>query len=198
MDGRSLWCLGRWTVVLLTLSLTASVGLAAAEHSEGADAAIAAPESLEERQAQPGDLESRTVGAGDPDESTVEAGTIEGREARAEDPEASVAEAGRLEGRIAESESLSNLPPAAPDTGATSLEIPGQDDWRDTTDPEVVVARKRLVRAQARARAARDTYAEMLQRNYPRGEARLRIVHERDAAIAAFEQARRALEDAQN
>ena len=198
MDGRSLLRLLRRAVVLLALSVTGSVGLATADHSEGADAAMATAESLDGRQARSGDPESRKVGARDPDEITVEAGSIDGREARAKDPDANVVEAGRIDGLIEEGESLSELPPAAPDTSLPSLEIPGKAQWGDTTDPAVLVARKRLVRAQARARAAVDAYGEMLQRNYPRGEARLRIVHERDAAVEAFEQARRALEDEQN
>ena len=72
-------------------------------------------------------------------------------------------------------------------------EDPGQARWETTTDPEVEIARDKLVRAERRATAADRAYGEMRQNNYPRGDARVRIVNERDEAMQALEEAKCAL-----
>ncbi len=98
-----------------------------------------------------------------------------------------------IDDHMAESEDLTDLPEARPDSDDDPIDLPGQSRWQPTTDPEVVIARNNLLRTEQRAATAKAAYGDMLKRNYPRGEARVRIVNERDAAIKALDEAKRAL-----
>ncbi len=111
------------------------------------------------------------------------AGQLDDHEAEAEDPD----------DRTVGSEDLTDLPAARPDSDDDSIETPGRTRWETTTDPEVVIARDNLARAERRAAAAEKAYGEMRQNNYPRGDARVRIVNERDEARRGLEEAQRAL-----
>lgn len=111
------------------------------------------------------------------------AGQLDDHVAEAEDPD----------DRTVGSEDLTDLPAARPDSEDDSIEAPGQTRWATTTDPEVVIARDAVVRAERRAAAAENAYGEMRQNDYPRGDARVRIVKERDEARRGLEEARRAL-----
>ncbi len=123
------------------------------------------------------------------DEGAVEtrADQLDDHEAGSENPD----------DRTVGSEDLNDLPAARPDSGEESIEAPGQARWEATTDPEVVIARDKLVRAERRATAADKAYGEMRQNNYPRGDARVRIVKERDEAMQGLEEAKRALATAE-
>ena len=127
--------LPRRNTVLLALSAALLAGVVLAGIAQADEAAIATSESMDAREAQSGDMESRMAEAEDPDTMTVEAGSLEGREAQAGDPDEDVADAGQLESHTVTSENLSSLSPAAPDQGIESLEIPGQADWDDARDP---------------------------------------------------------------
>ena len=104
-----------------------------------------------------------------------------------------VTDAGDMEHQETTSQNLTDLAESRPDSGFESIEIPGQSEWQPTTDPDVLRARKELVRAQKRAQTARTISGDMQERNYPSGEARIRIVNERDASMKALEEAKRAL-----
>ena len=134
-----------------------------------------------------------TVESHDPDEMRVESENLEDHEAQAENPASLLTGAGSIDQQKATSENLTDLREARPDRGYESIEVPGQSDWRPTADAQVILARDKLVHAQKRARAARDAYGRAQERNYPKGEARIRITQERDASMKAFEEAKRAL-----
>jgi hypothetical protein len=154
-------------------------------------------------EARAGQLDDHEAGAEDPDDRTAESEDMDDMEAGSEDPEKrragsedpdSMAVGSEdIERHEAASEELTDLPAARPDSGDDLIEAPGQARWETTTDPEVVIARNELVRAERRATAAEKAYGEMRQNNYPRGEARIRIVNERDEALQGLEEAKRAL-----
>jgi hypothetical protein len=183
--------------VLLALALGALPGLADAEDGwvddEAAETTAGEIEEHEESSQNPDDM---TTGSHDPDAMTTRSGTMAGREARSDDPDAMVTGSSR-EDEVA-GEDLTDLPDVAPDRGFVPIDVPGQHDWPPTTNPEVLQARKRLLRAEKRAEAAQTAYGNMMMSNYPRGEARIRIVNERDAAMEALEEAKRELTAAEN
>lgn len=72
---------------------------------------------------------------------------------------------------------------AAPDAGTQAASVPPHR--RDS----FVRARKTLAVARARLDAANAAYSKMLARSYPRGEAKVAILAERDGADAAYAQA---------
>jgi hypothetical protein len=88
----------------------------------------------------------------------------------------------------------SDLSEEAPDKGYESIMVPGQASWTPSSDPAVVVARRKLVRAQQRASAAMARYGQMMEDDFPRGAARLEITQERDDAMKALEAAKAELE----
>ncbi len=180
--------------ILVAFSLGALPSAALADGSSDVDAARGRAGNLEDHQASSSDLEDRMAKSRDPDEMVAESETMEGREAEAKNPASMVVDSGELDRHQATSTNLTDLREAKPDAGFEAIEVPGQADWVPSTDPEVLVARKQLVQAQKRAEAARTAYGDAQERNYPRGEARIRIVNERDAAMKTLEGAKRALE----
>ena len=155
-----------------------------------------------------GELEDHGAGSEDPDDDLLGSEDSDRRTVGSEDPAKRRTGAGdsdsMLEGagdsdRHSEgSEDLTNLPEAPPDSGDASIDDSGQSrrepmSASSEADPEVVIARNNLVRAEKRAAAARSAYGDMVQRDYPRGDARVQIVKERDDAMKAYEEAKRAL-----
>lgn len=149
-------------------------------------------------EATSGQMDDHKATSEDPDEMTVGSETMNGRMAESENPASMVTGAGRLNEHEGLSTDLTDLKTASPDAGFEDIEVPGQSEWGTTTDPEVLVARKYLVRAQQRARNARTVYGDMVERNYPRGAARIQIVDERDASMKAIEEAKSALAGAES
>jgi hypothetical protein len=146
------------------------------------------------------------------------AGRLEDHEATSVDPESLEAESHQMD--IAETEDPEMLTvdasearvvdsslPAAHQGGSTALDElgtaapdPGMeiiDDGRlaradsDNLTAEQLLAKRRLERAQSKAGEARARYGQMMERNYPRGAPRERIVAERDATMRVLEDARR-------
>ena len=163
----------------------------------GNDAAEATAGDMEDHEASSKDPDDMTVGSHDPDEMTVESETMDGRMAESEDPDQMVVDSEEMSDHMGSSTDLTDLKMASPDKGLEAIEVPGQSEWAPTTDPEVLVARKHLVRAQQRARNARTVYGDMMERNYPKGAARIQIVKERDASMKALEEAKSALAEAE-
>jgi hypothetical protein len=149
--------------------------------------------NLEEHQAQSKDPDEMTAESHDPSEMTVGAEQLEDHEGHSENPDDMVVATERLEDHQGATENFNDLRESTPDDGFESIEVAGQADWGPTTDPEILAARKNLVRVQKRASTAREAYGEMMHRNYPRGAARVRIVEERDASMQALEEAKQAL-----
>ena len=168
----------------------------AATQASDWDAAEATSGQMDDHEATSEDPDEMTVGSRDPDGLTVDSETMDGRMAESENPDSMVAGTEDLSDHEGSSTDLSDLKKASPDQGFEEIEVPGQSDWQPTTDPEVLVARKHLVRAQKRARNARTVYGDMMEQNYPRGAARIQIVNERDAAMKALEEAKSALSSA--
>jgi hypothetical protein len=183
------------------------VGLTAVLLAIGQGAIAAGWQEDEPERTEAGQLDDYETSSEDPDARTT--GSAEAQVVDAEDPDREEASAGEMGDRMAapgdlerqttESRSLTNLP--LDESGAEAepipIEVPGQSEWEPTTDPDVLVARRNLVRAQSRARAAIAAYGDMRRDDYPRGEARIRIVEERDAAVEALEAAKRALAEAE-
>jgi hypothetical protein len=183
--------------MLLALALGALPAQAEAEDGwvddEAAETTAGEIEEHEEQSQNPDDM---TAGSRDPDAMTTQSETMAGRETRSQDPDAMVTGSSR-EDEVT-GEDLTDLREVAPDRGFVPIDVPGQHDWQPTTNPEVLQARKRLLRAEKRAEAAQTAYGDMMMRNYPRGEARIRIVNERDAAMEALEEAKRELTAAES
>jgi len=180
-------------VVLLAVSLGTLPSALWAESGNGTDAEISTAGQLEDHEASSGNLDDMTAESQDPDDMVVDSESMDGREAEAANPASMVTVAEDMDQHEATSENLTNLGEDRPDTGFVEIEVPGQAEWEATTDPQILIARENLVRAQKRARAARTAYGDAQQRNYPRGAARIRIVDERDAAMNALEEAKREL-----
>jgi len=181
--------------IVLVLSLVAHPALTQANDW---DAAEATSGQMDDHKATSEDPDDMTVGSRDPDELTVDSETMDGRMAESEDPDSMVTGAGDLSDHEGSSTDLTDLKMASPDVGFEDIEVLGQSDWQPTTDPEVLVARKHLVRAQQRARNARTVYGDMMEQNYPRGAARIQIVKGRDASVKALEETKSALADAES
>jgi hypothetical protein len=169
------------------------VGASNTDARDDEDAAEANAEDLEDHEADSEDPEDDLVGSEDPDERTVGSEDPEDRLTGSEDSDSMLEGSEDIDDHMADSEELPDLPEARPDSGDDPIDVPGQSRWQPTTDPEVLVARNNLLRAEQRAEAATAVYGDMSKRNYPRGEARIRIVNERDEAIKALEEAKQAL-----
>lgn len=102
------------------------------------------------------------------------------------------------ESRESSSRALTDLPAATAGEGAIPFEVPEPASWAPTSDPELLAARERLRAALGRAESAIAAYAEMRDRNYPRGEERLEIVRKRDESLRALRAAKQALESTED
>jgi hypothetical protein len=180
--------------ILFACVLVALLVPLSASSWQGDDAAEATAGRLDDHEAHSENPNDSVVGSEDPNSMTVESETMAGREAQSENPDSMEASAGQLDDHEVDSESLADLAVASPDHGYESIEVSGQSSWELTNDPAVQAARDNLVKAQERASAARTTYGDMMERNYPRGQARLDIVKERDTSMQALEKAKAALE----
>jgi hypothetical protein len=185
----------RLVVVMLTFSLTAIPVDGLADGWADDAAAESTADDIEDHEEGAEDPDRMTTGSHDPDSMTVESGTMDTRMADSEDPDKMVVGVDEMD--EASSEGLTDLKRAKPDVGYIALEIPGQSEWQSTTNARVLVARKNLLRAEARARAARTAYGNMMESDYPRGQSRIRIVTERDDSMKAFEEAKQALDAVQ-
>lgn len=189
----------RLGAVAISLAFGLSLVAQAAE-AEGwgdSEATETSAGNLDQHEEESRSPDGMTVESQNPDDMVVESERMDGRVVDAENPAAMVAPSGQMDGREVTSEGFSDPHQVAPDAGAVSIMVPGQADWVPTTDPQVLLARQHLVRAQERARAAITAYGDAEERNYPRGQARIRIVNERDAAMQALEEAKRALAEAE-
>lgn len=182
----------------LTLSLAIYPAITQANDWADGDAAEATSGKMEDHQASSKDPDDITVGSHDPDEMTVESETMAGRMAGSANPDQMVTGSEEMSEHMGSSTNLTDLKTARPDEGFEAIEVQGQSEWETTTDPTVLVARKHLARAQQRARNARTVYGDMMEQNYPRGAARIRIVKERDASMEALREAKSALAAAEN
>ena len=181
----------------LALTLIAYPAITQANDSGYGEAAEATSGQMDDHEASSKDPDDMTVGSHDPDEMTVESETMDGRMAESEDPDRMVTGSEELSEHEGSSTDLTDLKKARPDDGLEAIEVPGQSEWKTTMDPEVLVARKHLLRAQQRASNARTVYGDMMERNYPRGAARIQIVKERDASMEALREAKSALSAAE-
>ena len=182
-----------WAVTILVFSLSTLPSVGGAEEWGDDDAAETTSGQLEDHEARAGDPDAMTAQSKNPNEMVVESESLEGRVVEAENPASMLTVTDDPDSHKATSKNLSNLREEKPDVGFREIEVSGQSEWLPTTDPEVLRARKNLLRAEERARTARTAYGEANRRNYPRGEARERIVNERDASMKALAEAKRAL-----
>lgn len=183
-------------VCAAAFALMTGVEPAVADDWRGDEPERAEAGRLEDHEASSEDLEDRVVGSRDMD--VVGAEDPEDMRASSGDMEDRLAAPGDLERQTVRSRSLTNLKTDDDSESApVAIEVPGQSEWEPATDPDVVVARQHLVRAQSRARNAIAVYGRMRRNDYPRGDARVRIIEERDAALEALEAAKRALAEAE-
>jgi hypothetical protein len=190
---------GRVLVVILAIAFGGFAGVALADvdmddmdDMDGGAAETTAGQ-LDDHEAHSKNPDDMTAESRDPDEMTVESEKLDDHMADSENPDDMMAKSQDPDELVVESENLSDLPEEKPDSGYESIEVPGQKSWEPTTDPELLAARKNLVRAQNRAEVARTVYGDTMRRNYPRGEARVRIVEERDASSEDLEKAKAVL-----
>jgi hypothetical protein len=154
-----------------------------------------------------GDLEPHTSESESPDDRTVESRDLSDattgdpearmREATAGEPEPARTDVSGPAARETSADDLSALDVRGPHEGWADFEVPDPATWRPTDDPAVRAARADVRAAIERARAAVARYAEMRDRNHPRGDPRLAIVAERDAALEALREAVQALDAAE-
>lgn len=187
----------RFAVALLVFAFALGADFSHAAESTGPDASRSTAGDLEDHEAHSKDPEDLTTGSEDLDDFTVDAEQLEDHEAGSANPASMVTDSGELEEHEAQSRNLTDLAETRPDVGAEDIEMPGQADWAPSTDPDIIRARKDLRQAQKRARRAREVYGRAQQNDYPRGEPRLRINREYDAAMQALEEAKRAVEAVQ-
>jgi hypothetical protein len=185
----------RLATLALALSLVLIPGNAFADGWVDDQAADATAGDISDHEEGSDDPDLMTTGSHDPDAMTVDAGTMSTRMADSEDPDAMTTGVDAMDDVTGEG--LTDLKTAKPDEGFIALEAPGQSEWQPTTNARILLARQNLLRAEARAEAARTAYGDMMESNYPRGQARIRIVNERDASLKAFEEAKRALAKAE-
>ena len=195
MFGSSQGNSNRCASVIGVFCLSAFAGVAWAEGWNGNDPSRTTSGQMEGREATSGNPDDMVVGSHDPDERVVDSENLDDHEGEAENPAAMVTGSGEMEEY--KSTNLDDLRFEKAEGGAESIMVPGQSEWRPATDPEVVLARHELERAQKRARAALEAYGDAERRDYPRGAARIRIVKERDAAMEALEAAKSALASAE-
>ena len=188
-----------WTATIaLAVVLGVLPGAAIADDGNDEGAAAATAGQLEDHDADSEDPDDDIEGSEDSDRRTVGSEDPGKRRTGAEDSDSMLEGSGDVERHAADSEDLTNLPEAPPDSGDDSIDDSGQSHREPMSasseaNPEVVIARNNLDRAEKRAAAARSAYGDMIQRDYPRGDARVQIVKERDAAMKAYEDAKRAL-----
>ena len=193
MYGRVHWNGSSLAAIVFALSLAALPCVAGADGWSGDDAARTTAGQLDDHEGGSENPDDMTAESHDPDDMVAETENPDDMVAETEDPDSMVVQAGQMADQEATSQNLTNLQEAKPDPGFVPIEVPGQADWEPTTDTQVLIARKHLILAQDRARAAITTYGDAERRDYPRGEARVRITKERDAAMKALEEAKQAL-----
>ncbi len=193
-----------WTATIALAALLGVLpGAAIADDRNDEGAAETTAGQLEDHDADSEDPDDDVEGSEDSDRRTVGSEDPGKRRTGAEDSDSMLEGSGDVERHAADSEDLTNLPGDRPDAGDDSIDDSGQSRGEPMSassevDPEVVIARNNLVRAEKRAAAARSAYGDMIQRDYPRGDARVQIVKERDAAMKAYEDAKRALAATEN
>ena len=189
-----------WTATI-TLAVVLGVlpGAARADDPDGnGGAAETTAGQLEDHDADSENPDDDLQGSEDSDRRTVGSEDPAKRRTGAEDSDSMLEGSENVDRHGTDSEDLTNLPEARPEAGDDSIDDSGQSRQErmsasSEADPEVVIARNNLVRAEKRAAAARSAYGDMIQRDYPRGDARVQIVKERDDAMKAYEEAKRAL-----
>lgn len=144
----------------------------------------------EEGSYEPGNLEE---GSENPDSMLGKSQNPDSLDAKSHNPDDMVVGSENPDGLDGRSYGLQNLKTESPDPGDVPIEMEGQHGWTATTNPELIVARRNLVRAQEQARAAGTRYGDMMRTDYPTGSAREEIIRERDAAMAALEKAKEAV-----
>jgi hypothetical protein len=183
----------RTTTAALTAALVLLPASTRAYDWNETDAADTTAGQLKDHQDGSEDPDGMTVGSGDPEKDLEGSEDPDGMTDGSEDPDAMVTGAENIDRHEENSQDLTNLHVAAPDPGDEPIEVSGQSRWAPTADPEVVIARDNLIRAEKRATAARTAYGNMIETNYPAGDARIRIINERDEAMQALEKAKSAL-----
>jgi hypothetical protein len=129
----------------------------------------------------------------DPDDLVVESEDPDDMMGHSEDPDDMVAESEDLEDHKGRSNELDGLPQ---DSGSENLpdpmpqliaepSPPGPNDG-----PEVHAAWRAAEAAERNMEASNDIYANMIDKDYPRGERRAQIIEERRAAFERVNQTR--------
>ena len=186
--------LANLAILLGLIGLVSSVASADAWTSSGPAETVAG--DLDDHEASSHDPNDSEAESEDPNDMVVESEDPNDLEVEAEELDDHEQQAEDLADHESRSTALQDLKVEAPDHGFDPIEMPGQKEWTASTDPEVIVARRQLERAQERARDARQRYGDMIRHDYPRGAARVRIVEERDEAereLAAAKQKVRAV-----
>lgn len=189
-----------WTATIsLAILLGILPGAARADDRDGnGGAAETTAGQLKDHDADSENPDDDLLGSEDSDRRTVGSEDPAKRQTGSENSDSMLEGSGDIDRHETGSEDLTNLPEARPESGDDSIDDSGQSRQEPMSasseaDPDVVIARNNLVRAEKRAAAARSAYGAMVQRDYPRGDARVQIVKERDDAMKAYEEAKRAL-----
>jgi len=157
---------------------------AAVGHSADPDGMTAGSEDVDDLEGQSGNSDDMVMGSEDPDDMT----------GRSEDPDHMVGDSEDLDSRVGHSSELDDL---AEDSGGGNLPDPMPQLVAEPSPPgpddgsQVHAAWRSVQAAERNMEAANDTYSNMIESDYPRGEQRARIIEERRAAFEEVNQARR-------
>ena len=150
-------------------------------------------DSMSRHMATSGDADDHMAESIDPDSLVVESTDPDSLVVESTDPDGLVVDSESPDEHTGHSEALQHLDQEAPDRGYVAIDgVPSAIALDPTPSAAELLAMRRLERAEAEA--AREAYGDMMENDYPRGEARERIVRRRDESMAAYEQAREELE----
>jgi hypothetical protein len=201
--------------------LAAQVGLA--EDRLGMPA-MGESSSPDDHLATSSDSDSDLGHSQNPDDLLVESVNPDSLLAESEDPDSLVVESENLDDRLGHSTALQDLPDAdaqereieqetlaemrerhrteglAEDATATPRDGPPSTSGNrmNAQIASIRAAKKQFAAAKARASKADEAYGVMMERDYPRGEARLKIVDERKLAQQELESAQKTYDAALN
>lgn len=196
MSRRSFACLSALIASSLAVALLFAPWVGAEEDPWTADEPSKARfKDLDEHRRSEATLEERTREAGSLDERKAEA-RAPGTGVRPGDPDDRPAAPGGIDDREIRPKRLSELPRERR-PGPLDFPRPDPESWAPTDDPQVERLRSEYLAARERADSAIAEYDEMRDENHPRGEPRLEIVRERNAAIDALREAAEALRRAE-
>lgn len=174
---------------LFLAAVVACLGMVGASPTQVSanEAAIVTAGSLDDHEAESGDMDDHTAESHEMDEGESE----DPEDLLVESHEADVVESSLPAAHQGTSVAIDDLDSVGAEAGFEAIDMGRLDGINEVhLDAHQLLAKRRLERAQANAMTARTRYGDMMENDYPRGEARLRITKTRDDTMAALKRAR--------